>query len=65
MSTGSDTGWPITVVDRSRCADSPATCGAKPSSLNAPMLSATVTPFSEPATSAPYTDGGSRLLARR
>jgi len=53
MTTGSDTGWPMTVVDRSRCADSPATCGANPSSLNAATLSLTVTPFSEPATSAP------------
>ncbi len=65
MITGSDTGCPITVVVRSRLADSPATCGAKPSSLNASTLSLTVSPFSEPAISAPYTDLGSRLRARR
>src|ERR1700685_4612554 len=64
MITGMDTGWPMTVVDRSRCAGRPATCGAKPSLLKALMLSPTVTPFSEPATSAPYTAGGSRFLAR-
>jgi len=65
MITGSDTGWPMTVVARSRLAESPATCGAKPSSLNALTLSLTVSPFSEPATSAPYTDLGRRLRARR
>ena len=43
----------------------PATCGAKPSSPNAATLSSTVTPRSEPAISAPYTDLGSRFLARR
>src|SRR5260370_27745967 len=55
----------MTVVARSRLADSPATCGAKPSSLNASTLSLTVSPFSEPAISAPYTDLGRRLRARR
>ena len=65
ISTGSATSWPMTVVDRSRRAASPATCGAKPSSLNALTLSVTVRPFSEPAISAPYTDAGSRLRARR
>jgi hypothetical protein len=53
MITGSDTSWPMTVVASSRLADSPATCGAKPSSLKAAMLSLTVSPFSEPAISAP------------
>ena len=53
MITGSDTGWPITVVARSRSAGSPATCGAKPSSPNAPTLSFTVAPCSEPATQRP------------
>src|ERR1700730_2988496 len=65
MITGRLTGWPMTVVARSRLADSPATCGAKPSSLNALTLSLTVRPFSEPATSAPYTDLGRRFFARR
>ncbi len=65
MSTGSEIGWPITVVAISRVAGRPATCGANPSSENASTLSAAVTPFSAPATSAPYTDLGRRLLARR
>ena len=65
ISTGSEIGWPITVVDSSRFADRPATCGAKPSSPKAAMLSSTVRPRSEPATSAPYTDFGSRFFARR
>ena len=43
----------MTVVDRSRLAGDPATCGAKPSSPKAATLSSTVIPFSEPATSAP------------
>ncbi len=30
--TGIDSGWPITVVDRSRSPCRPATCGANPSS---------------------------------
>lgn len=63
--TGIEMGWPITVVDRSRSPDSPATCGAKPSSEKAAMLSSTVSPFSEPATSAAYTDLGRRFFARR
>src|SRR5215831_1575969 len=65
MITGSDIGTPITLVDISRIAGSPATCGANPSSENAATLSRTVRPSSAPATSAPYTDLGSRLLARR
>jgi hypothetical protein len=65
MMTGSAIGWPRTVVARSRCADNPATCGAKPNSPNAAMLSSSVSPRSEPAMSAPYTDFGSRRLARR
>ena len=55
----------MTVVAISRVAGSPATCGAKPSSENASTLSRAVSPFSAPATSAPYTDLGSRRLARR
>ena len=53
MITGSEIGMPITVVDRSRSAWWPATCGAKPSSPKAARLSSMVRPFSEPATSAP------------
>ena len=52
MNTGIEIDCPITVVDRSRFPDSPATCGAKPSSPNADRLSSTVRPLSEPATSA-------------
>ncbi|NIL87599.1 hypothetical protein RhoFasGS6_05026 [Rhodococcus fascians] len=63
--TGNDIGCPITVVDRSRLSDNPATCGANPSSPNAAMLSSTVNPRSEPATSAAYTDFGKRFFARR
>ena len=55
----------MNVVDWSRSADSPATCGAKPSSANAAMLSLYVIPRSEPASSALYTDFGSRFFARR
>src|SRR5258707_13055755 len=55
----------MTVVAGSRLPDTPATCGAKPSSLNASTLSLTVSPSSEPAISAPYTDLGRRLRARR
>src|SRR5580692_11520530 len=65
MMTGSETGWPSTVVARSRCAGSPATCGANPSSANAATLSASVWPRSAPASSALYTDAGSRFFARR
>jgi hypothetical protein len=50
--TGIDSGWPITTVASSRCAGSPATCGAKPSSANAARLSCSVVPRSEPAMSA-------------
>ena len=53
MMTGSEISWPITVVERSRVAGSPAVCGAKPSSANAATLSWAVVPRSEPATSAP------------
>src|SRR3954463_4403214 len=44
---------------------SPAVCGANPSSAKAAMLSSTVSPRSEPATSAPEPPLGSRFLARR
>ena len=57
--------WPITVVDRSRAAELPATCGAKPSSAKAARLSSYDSPCSDPASSALYTDGGSRFFARR
>src|SRR5215207_3481577 len=63
--TGSAMSWPRTVVDSSRTAWCPAVRGAKRSSSNASTLSFSVTPFSEPAMSAAYTDGGSRFLARR
>ena len=39
QSTGIDTGWPSTVVARSRLAGSPPTCGVNPSSPNAATLS--------------------------
>ena len=39
MTTGIEICWPMTDVVRSRSADRPATCGAKPSSPNAAMLS--------------------------
>src|SRR5258708_18655112 len=65
MITGGDPGWPMTVGARSRLAESPATCGAKPSSLNALTLWGRVSPISEPAISARYTDLGRRLRARR
>ena len=51
--TGSDTCWPMIVVANSRWLLSPATCGANPSSAKAAVLSSTVIPRSEPATSAP------------
>ena len=53
ISTGRATGCPMTVVAMSRCAGSPATCGANPSSSKAATLSARVRPFSVPASSAP------------
>ena len=53
------------MVAMSRSAGSPATWGTKPSSSNAATLSARVSPFSVPASSAPYTEGGSRFRARR
>ena len=49
----------------SRLAEAPATCGAKPSWANDAVLSAYDDPLSDPASRAPYTDGGSRFLARR
>ena len=64
MITGSEICWPITLVAIARSARCPATCGAKPISRNAASLSAIVCPRSEPATRAPYTGAGSRLLAR-
>ena len=39
MSTGIDSGWPMTVVAISRWANNPPTCGANPSSENASVLS--------------------------
>ena len=39
ISTGKEIDCPMTVVPWSRCADSPATCGANPSSANAAVLS--------------------------
>ena len=65
ISTGIGMSWPITRVAISRVAGRPAVFGAKPSSLNAAVLSLTVTPASAPATSAPYTDAGRCRLARR
>ncbi len=65
ISTGSEMSWPITVVAISLVAGSPATCGANPSSPNAATLSLIVAPASAPAISAPYTDFGRCLLARR
>ena len=53
ISTGSEIGWPITVVAISRVAGSPATCGASPISANASTLSRMVTPASAPSISAP------------
>ena len=53
MRMGMDTDWPITVTPMARSLDRPAVCGAKPSSANAARLSSTVSPRSEPATSAP------------
>ncbi len=51
--TGIDMAWPITVTPMFRSLARPAVCGAKPSSAKAAMLSSTVRPRSEPATSAP------------
>ena len=53
MITGREISWPITLVFMSQVEDIPTTCGAKPSSEYAAMLSSTVTPRSDPATSAP------------
>jgi hypothetical protein len=63
--TGMDTGWPSTVVARSRLAGSPPACGVNPSSPNAATLSFSVAPCSDPATIDQYTDFGSCFLARR
>ena len=65
ISTGRLTSWPMTAVPSWRSAGSPATCGRKRSSANALTLSRIVTPASAPATTARYTDRGSRRLARR
>src|SRR5262245_27900057 len=65
MRTGKLASWPMTVVASSRAAGSPATCGRKRSSENALTLSFIVTPASAPASTARYTDRGSRRLARR
>jgi hypothetical protein len=63
--TGMDTGWPSTVVARSRLAGSPPARGVNPSSPKAATLSFSVAPCSEPATIDQYTDFGSCFLARR
>ena len=52
MTTGSETGWPITVVCMVRSGFCPTTWGANPSSAKAAVLSSTVMPRSEPATRA-------------
>ena len=63
--TGSAIWSPSTDVARPRAAGRFAIRGgANRSSLNAARLSCSVTPFSAPATSAMYTDLGSRRLAR-
>lgn len=46
-------------------ARNPATCGANASSLNAATLSVSATPFSDPATTDPYANFGSRFFVRR
>ena len=51
--TGIDMGWPMTVTAMFRSLLSPATCGAKPSSAKAAVLSSALRPRSDPATSAP------------
>ena len=62
--TGSAISCPSTDVARSRAAGRFAIRGgANRSSPNAARLSCSVTPFSAPATSAMYTDLGSRRLA--
>jgi len=63
--TGREMSCPITVVAWSRLAGAPATCGANPSWAKDAVLSAYDVPASDPASSAPYTDGGSRFFARR
>ena len=62
MITGIEMSCPITVVAWSRLAEAPATCGANPSSANDAVLSEYDVPASEPASRAPYTDGGQPLL---
>ena len=54
----------MTVVASSRFAGRSATCGRKPSSSKAATLSSIVSPFSDPAISAAYTERGSRFRAR-
>src|SRR4029078_9277592 len=63
--TGIEMSCPITRVAWSRLADRSATWGAKPSSPYAAVLSSYDRPRSDPAIRAPYTDPGSRFLARR
>ena len=53
MTTGRETGRPITVVVMSRSGLWPTMCGAKPSSAKAAVLSSADRPRSDPATSAP------------
>ena len=53
MSTGIETGWPITFVAWSRSAGLLATSGAKPSWAKASRLPSRDTPASEPAMRAP------------
>ena len=65
ISTGMETGWPITLVDRSRPPGLPATVGANPNSPNAASFWLRVTPASAPARSAAATDGGRVCSARR
>jgi hypothetical protein len=65
MITGKEMSCPSTLVDWSRCWGRSAICGRNPNSLNAFILSSRVSPCSEPATSAMYTDFGSRFFARR
>ncbi len=65
ISTGSEMSWPITEVAWSRSWGRFAMCGRNPSSENALTLSSSVMPCSEPATSARYTERGSRFFARR
>ena len=62
ISTGSEISWPITRGVHRRSARWPATCGSEPDLGERRLVVPTVWPRSEPATSAPYTGAGSRLL---